>query len=182
MPDGTTRSPPKANAFHCKHNSALAEAMPLTPGNAYPPTAAEERAISSRLVPFRLNILHSFRKYREKYLQRCSVVVNLHASTQMYVQQKSAQVFYCSLDFELCYLFFIESRFIKIVYKKLINTDWLYTHYTHSRRPNMMPGCCCRWYNLLRRSSTNSNHSNNKKQNSSSMRIAPKRVNCISVI
>ena len=42
--------------------------------------------------------------------------------------------------------------------------------------------CCCCCYNLLRRSSNNNNHSNNKKQHSSSMRIAPKRVGCISVI
>ena len=45
-----------------------------------------------------------------------------------------------------------------------------------------MPCCCCCCYNLLRRSSSSNNHSNNKKQHSSSMRIAPKRVDCISVI
>ena len=52
----------------------------------------------------------------------------------------------------------------------------------YSRRPNVMPCCCCCCYNLLRRSSSNNNYSNNKKQHSSSMRIAPKRLDCISVI
>ena len=45
-----------------------------------------------------------------------------------------------------------------------------------------MSRCCCCCYYLLRRSSSNNNHSNDKKQHSSSMRIAPKQVNCISVI
>ena len=45
-----------------------------------------------------------------------------------------------------------------------------------------MPCSCCCCYNLLRRSSSNSNRSNMTKLHSSSMRIGPKRVDCISVI
>ena len=69
----------------------------------------------------------------------------------------------------------------KIVYnKKLINIDGLMLHSLQETKCDPLLLLL-----LLQPTQTkfkNNNHSNNKKQHSSSMRTAPKRVDCISVI